>query len=127
MTALRKLAKGQQCQVRIPGCCNFNPETTVLAHVRMAGLTGIGQKAHDIHASWCCSACHDVVDGRTRAAGLTTEGCTPASWKVCFEHRPSLSSWGVSRFSPHRWREGDTNERMDFDSDGSGRQFSRID
>ena len=29
---LRKLAKGRDCQVRLPGICNGNPETVVLAH-----------------------------------------------------------------------------------------------
>lgn len=62
---LRKLANGKQCQVRIPGVCNFNPETTVLAHFRMAGITGGSQKAPDQLAAWCCSSCHDEVDGRT--------------------------------------------------------------
>jgi len=53
---LRKLAKGQQCQVRIAGVCNFNPETTVLAHLRMAGVTGKGMKEKELLGAWCCSA-----------------------------------------------------------------------
>ena len=65
MTDLRKLAKGKPCMVRFPGICNFNPETTVLAHVRMGGLSGMGIKAEDLFGSWACSACHDYVDGRT--------------------------------------------------------------
>ena len=60
MTNLRKLARGQDCMVRLPGICNFNPETTVLAHVRMN--TGIGQKAPDLLGAWACSACHLAVD-----------------------------------------------------------------
>ncbi|ECK2143415.1 DUF1364 domain-containing protein, partial [Salmonella enterica subsp. enterica serovar Enteritidis] len=32
MADLRKAARGRECQVRIPGYCNHNPETTVLAH-----------------------------------------------------------------------------------------------
>lgn len=66
MANLRKEAKGRECQVRLPGICNFNPETTVLAHVRLAGITGIGQKANDILGAWACSACHDEIDRRTR-------------------------------------------------------------
>ena len=31
MTAARREAKGQPCMVRIPGVCNGDPETTVLA------------------------------------------------------------------------------------------------
>ncbi|BBI46989.1 hypothetical protein KPSA1B_105772 [Pseudomonas syringae pv. actinidiae] len=30
---LRASAKGQDCTVRIPAICNYNPETTVLAHL----------------------------------------------------------------------------------------------
>lgn len=62
MANLRKLAKGQQCQVRIEGVCNFNPETTVLAHLRMAGITGAGMKANDLLGAWCCSACHSATE-----------------------------------------------------------------
>ena len=49
--------------VRIPGYCNFNPETTVLAHINGAGM---GLKHADIHGAYCCSACHDVIDGRVQ-------------------------------------------------------------
>lgn len=58
---LRQLARGRDCQVRIPGVCNGNPETTVLAHL---GGGGMGRKRHDLHGAWCCSSCHDAVDGR---------------------------------------------------------------
>lgn len=62
MTKLRKLARGRDCQIRLPGVCNFNPETTVLAHYRMAGVSGMGMKAPDVCAAWACSACHSYVD-----------------------------------------------------------------
>lgn len=51
---LRKLAQGRDCMVRIGGICNHNPETTVLAHFRMAGLCGVGMKPHDLFAAWAC-------------------------------------------------------------------------
>lgn len=66
MANLRKEAKGRECQVRLFGVCNFNSETTVLAHYRMAGLTGMGQKADDRFGAWACSACHDAIDGRIK-------------------------------------------------------------
>lgn len=50
--------------VRIPDHCNFNPETTVLAHVRLAGITGVAQKAPDELAAWCCSDCHLVTEAQ---------------------------------------------------------------
>ncbi|HBB1356564.1 nuclease domain-containing protein, partial [Escherichia coli] len=42
MANLRKEARNRECQVRIYGVCNGNPETTVLAHYRMAGICGTG-------------------------------------------------------------------------------------
>ena len=59
---LRKLARGRECQVRLPGVCNGNPETTVLAHYRLAGISGIGMKSPDLIGAWACSDCHYTVD-----------------------------------------------------------------
>lgn len=61
---LRDAARGEDCQIRIPGVCNFDPATTVGCHVRVAGISGMGIKAPDLLMAWGCSACHDVVDGR---------------------------------------------------------------
>ena len=62
----RKEAKGRACQVRLVGVCNYNPETTVLAHIRATGITGAGQKAPDQLGAWACSCCHDAIDLRTK-------------------------------------------------------------
>ncbi|MEW5607976.1 MULTISPECIES: DUF1364 domain-containing protein [Pseudomonas] len=69
---LTKAARGRECQVRIPGICNGNPETTVLAHYRMAGTCGVGSKPHDLQGAWACSTCHDACDGRIKAVGRET-------------------------------------------------------
>ena len=61
---LRHSARGQECLVRIPGHCNFDPSTTILAHL---GGGGMGVKKSDLFGSFCCSACHDVLDGRVRS------------------------------------------------------------
>lgn len=66
MTDLRKLAKGKPCLVRVPGCCNHNPETTVLAHYRLIGVSGMGTKSPDTCAAWACSACYSACDGQTK-------------------------------------------------------------
>jgi len=50
--------------VRIPGVCNHNSETVVLAHVRLTGVSGMGMKAPDILGAWACSSCHDAIDRR---------------------------------------------------------------
>lgn len=63
MSRLRKSAKDQACLVRIPGVCNFNPETTVLAHLNGGGM---GAKKSDLQGAFCCSNCHNEIDRRTR-------------------------------------------------------------
>ena len=70
---LRKEAKGRGCMVRIFGICNHNSETVVLAHIRIAGVSGMGMKSPDLIGAWACSACHDELDGRTRKSGLTRD------------------------------------------------------
>ena len=65
--SLRKEAKGRGCMVRLPNICNFNSETVVLAHVRIAGVSGMGLKAPDLLGAWACSACHDAIDRRSHA------------------------------------------------------------
>ena len=52
--------------VRIPDVCNGNPETTVLAHVRIIGVSGMGMKSPDILGAWACSSCHDAIDRRAQ-------------------------------------------------------------
>lgn len=65
MTDYRKLARGRDCQVRLPDVCNGNPETTVLAHYRLIGQSGMGIKSDDLaFGAWACSACHDAIDRR---------------------------------------------------------------
>ena len=59
-----KSARGQMCQVRLPGSCNHNPETTVLAHLNGAGM---GIKHLNIHAAYTCSGCHSVIDGHVKS------------------------------------------------------------
>lgn len=66
-TKLTKAARGRDCQIRVPGVCNGNSETTVLAHFRLTGTRcGTGLKPHDLQAAWACSACHDAVDARSK-------------------------------------------------------------
>lgn len=60
-------ARGQPCQVRVPGICRPAPEnnTTVFAH-----LNGFrqGHKALNIHGSYACAECHAWLDhGWTRS------------------------------------------------------------
>lgn len=70
---LRKLAKDKPCQMRLPGICNFDSSTTVLAHVRRGGVAGFGQKPPDICGIWACSACHDAMDFRSGAKNVPSD------------------------------------------------------
>jgi len=63
MSAITQSARGEQCQIRIPGVCNHNPETVVFCHANgSAAGKGIGMKSPDILGAYGCSACHAVVD-----------------------------------------------------------------
>ncbi len=63
---LRDYARDKPCQVRSPAC-NADSSTTVLAHIRQIGISGMGLKAPDLLGSWSCSACHSYVDQETKA------------------------------------------------------------
>lgn len=68
---LRKQARGRECTVRIPGICSFDPETSVLAHYRLAGTCGTACKPDDIQGAIACNKCHDVIDGRVKTKEFT--------------------------------------------------------
>ena len=68
----RANARGKECTLRL-GCCNHDPATTVLAHIRMFSMAGLGQKPPDFAAVFACSACHDAIDGRSNAAQFGTD------------------------------------------------------
>lgn len=61
---LRKLANGEECDIRVPHVCCGDSTRVVLCHLRMAGISGYGLKAPDALAAFGCQPCHDVVDGR---------------------------------------------------------------
>lgn len=65
MSRIRKSANGKECLARLPGVCNHNSETVVAAHLRIAGLCGMGLKPNDLLTVRACSDCHSEIDGRT--------------------------------------------------------------
>ncbi len=73
MRNLRKAAKGRECQLRLPGVCTGDTETTVLCHIRRGNVAGVGQKPPDLCAVVACSACHDVLDRRNTMGGYTRD------------------------------------------------------
>jgi hypothetical protein len=91
---LRELARNKQCMVRLVGICNFDPATTVLAHFRMAGISGAGMKPPDLIGAWACHSCHDVVDGR-RMTDMTREAVRLAFLEGVVRTQAALISYGA--------------------------------
>lgn len=72
-TKVRRAAKGRECLVGLPGC-DGGGETTVMAHYRLAGYCGMGQKPDDIgFGAFACYPCHELCDGRRRDRNLTCD------------------------------------------------------
>ena len=91
MIDLRREARGQECQVRIPGICSHDNTTVVLAHLN--GGKSLNTKNPDLLGAWCCSACHAAVDGQARSP----------------HRREDLQLWfyeGIHRTQRHLIREG---------------------
>ena len=81
MSKITKSAQGEECLVRIPFVCNHDPETTVFAHL---GGAGMGMKHPDSEGAYCCSACHDVYDGRVPPPGWGGHGRGSVNVKLDF-------------------------------------------
>jgi len=62
---IRDSARGQQCMVIIPGTCNSDPATTVLAHTG-SGTDKRNRETEAWNSAYACSDCHDAIDFRTR-------------------------------------------------------------
>lgn len=91
---ITKAARGRDCQVRVPGHCNGNPETVVLAHYRMAGTSGMGFKPNDLQGAWACSGCHDAIDGRSKTE-FTQEDLRLMHAEGCFRTIDNMISEGI--------------------------------
>ena len=61
--AIRNAARGEQCQLQIPGVCNGDPATVVACHSPLAEDRQ-GTKAPDHAVAFGCSDCHDHLDKR---------------------------------------------------------------
>lgn len=58
---LRDSARGQECTLHVAGICNYNSETTVLAHLD-SEVKGMAIKSPDTFAVYACSRCHEWLD-----------------------------------------------------------------
>lgn len=61
---IRGSAKGQPCTLNIANCCNYDPATTVLCHIRDFGSGGTALKPSDSRAVFGCNNCHAAIDRR---------------------------------------------------------------
>ena len=67
MSRITESARGEECQIRLPGICNGNSETVVWCHANgLASGRGIGFKSIDIAGSYGCINCHNVYDRRVK-------------------------------------------------------------
>lgn len=67
MSKLTETARNAPCLIRVPGICNYNPETTVACHYRSVSMgAGVGIKPSDILSAHGCSDCHSAIDGRVK-------------------------------------------------------------
>lgn len=88
MSKITDSARGESCQVRIPGVCSGDSSTVVWAHaIGAAAGKGIGMKSHDALGAYACQQCHDAYDRRTRPKDMPY-----ARIKECFQdgHMRSL-------------------------------------
>ena len=71
MSRITDSAKGQECQVRIPGVCSGDNSTVVWAHaIGLASGRGLGIKAPDLLGAYACHKCHDAYDRRIKPYGV---------------------------------------------------------
>lgn len=94
VSKISSLAEGEECAVRIPQICNFDPATAVLAHYSLAGLSGRGIKSPDFIAAFCCSACHDYIDFRKKSANFNRDEIRLMHAEGCFRTQYRLMQLG---------------------------------
>lgn len=95
MSKLTQSARGESCTVRLIGC-NHNPETTVLAH--LSGIRfkhGMAKKVNDLHGCYCCSNCHDLIDGRVPTNNYTKHELKLAHLEAVIETQIKMIEKGL--------------------------------
>lgn len=72
MSKITASANGEDCQVRYPGICSFDPAKTIWSHCRH-GSAGKGKsiKALDLAGAYACTACDAAYDQMQGARGMT--------------------------------------------------------
>ena len=95
MSKITESARGRSCTVRLIGVCNYNPETTVFAHI--SGIRfGHGTGKKTALGAFCCSSCHDVLDGRVkRSEGMCADDVKLAHYEGVMETLSILNEEGL--------------------------------
>lgn len=96
MSKIRKSAKGKCCTVRIPGYCNHNHDTVILAH---RNGYGVGGKNPDYQGAYCCSNCHDIIDGRVYANEYSSDEIYLMFCDGVFETQEIMRKEGLIKIS----------------------------
>ena len=75
MSKITQSARNEECTLRLPGICNYDPATTVWCHSnRGKDGKGMGLKSRDDNGAYGCSACHSVYDRqRPRPKNMTLD------------------------------------------------------
>jgi len=74
VSAITESARGEECQVRIPGVCTFDLEKTIWSHARHAsGGKGKSIKAFDVCGAYACTACDAAYDQMIGVKHMTRE------------------------------------------------------
>lgn len=95
MSKVTQAAKGEDCTIRLPGICNFNPETTVFAHLSGVRFRkGIASKVSDALGAFSCSCCHDAIDGRIKTR-YSSQELKMAHYEGIFETQLILMDKGI--------------------------------
>ena len=87
---ITRLAEGQPCEVRLVGICNRRDDTTVPAHYRLAGLSGMGFIPPVFMFAFACMACHAYCDSHHDAETRLAHA------EACFRTLAKLKRLGVS-------------------------------
>lgn len=87
--SIRDSARGEQCQVRLPGICANDPDATIWSHARWldAGKGG-STKALDLAGTYACTACDAAYDGQRKPPPGYTREDIDRDW--CMAHFRSL-------------------------------------
>jgi hypothetical protein len=96
--SIRDSARGQGCTVRLWGVCNHDQTTTVFAHVTGVRFGhGMGKKTN--LGAYCCSACHDIFDGRKKIPDwLDKESVNLAFYEGVIETTQILITKGLLKY-----------------------------